>query len=350
MVKNLIMSLYIRTNGRGNAWPVPLGKDHSFYDKHNPEDLANASFSIIQNTNKKTVEKELLIDAGHGAIQYLITHGNRIPNAVFLTHPHIDHTLSVDWIVQSHWRQFGTKYPLYASPLCAEQTLQHFPQIASMVDFRFLLPAKPVKVREFSGMQVRFYPVFHGESAMGAGMLLFEYQSKKMLFTGDILIPLLRKVDYKYLQNCDVVYTDANNRYPYPNSNHWSILRPEMINEKPSEYLNAWLKSKGSKLNWLIRPNLPVKFNKTVHGYFDKFLKETYGGNQAVLSVFDFSKKINAKKVCLVHYSGGEDLKHYGKKILSAAELQNFVGEKANQLGLNTEFIVPEVGDMKRID
>lgn len=344
------MALYIRTNGRGNAWPVPLGKEHPFYDRKNIEDLANASFSIIQSPDKSTIEKELLIDAGHGAIQYLIGHGNRIPDAIFLTHPHIDHTLSIDWIIQSYRRQTGKKFPVYASPLCWEQTLTNFPQISQMVDFKPLFPAKPIQVAEFEGIQVRFYPVFHGESAAGAGMLLFEYQNKKMLFTGDILIPLLRKTDFEYLQNCDFVYTDANNRYPYPNSNHWSLIRPEMIGEEKSSYLNNWLQSKGKKFNWLVRPNLPLKFNKTIHGYFNKFLEEAYSGNELSLSVFDFAKQINAKKVFPVHYSGGEDFKHYGKEIFNTVELQNFVDEKAKQLGLESKFMIPKVGDWENIN
>ncbi|MCF6240048.1 MAG: MBL fold metallo-hydrolase [Bacteroidales bacterium] len=343
------MSVFIRTNGRGNAWPVPLGKEHPFYDKDNFEDLANASFSIIQSPDKTTIERELLIDAGHGAIHYLIKHGNRIPDAIFLTHPHIDHTLSIDWVVQSHWRQKGKKYSVYASPLCWEQTLKSFPQIEHMVEFKALLPAKTVQVAEFEGMQLRFYPVFHGESAAGAGMLLFEYRNKKILFTGDILLPLLRKADYSYLQNCDVVYTDANNRYPYPNSNHWSVLRPDLINEPPSKYLNDWLKSKGNKLNWLIRPNLPVKFNKTVHGYFNQFLSESYSGHELSLSVFDFVRKINAKKAFLVHYSGAEDYKYYEKNILNTQKLASFANEKALQIDLNTEFVVPKVGNLEHV-
>ena len=290
----------------------------------------------------------MLIDAGHGAIQYLIQHGNRIPDALFLTHPHIDHTLSIDWVIQSHWRQRGKKYPVYASPLCWKQTLMNFPQIAGMVEFKPLLPAKPVTIKEFDNMQVRFYPVFHGEHAAGAGMLLFEYQEKKVLFTGDVLIPLLRKKDYTYLQNCNLVYTDANNRYPYPNSNHWSIIRPELIGEEKSEYLSGWMKSKGNKYNWLVRPNLPVKFNKTTHNYFNQLLSELYSGEELCLSVFDFSKKINAQKVCLIHYSGGEDFKHYGKEILNSKALQSFVDEKAEKISLKTKFFVPETGNKQK--
>lgn len=340
----------IRTNGRGNAWPVPLGREHPFYDKDKFEDLANASFSIMGFAEDNKLQKELLIDAGHGAIQYLIKSGNRIPDAIFLTHPHIDHTLSIDWIIQSYRRQYNKKYPVYASPLCWEQTLASFPQIQNMVEFKPLLPGKTRKIDEFMNMDVTFYPVFHGDSAAGSGMLLFEYENnkdrKKALFTGDILLPLLRESDFEHLQNCDVVYSDANNRFPYPNSNHWSVLRPELIGEKKSELLNDWLKSKGNKINWLIRPNVPVKYSKTIHGFFEQFLKETYSGQQLVLSVFDLGKKISAHHIHLVHYSGAEDKKHYSKKILNTEELQTFVNKAATQLNLKSKFIVPHVGDM----
>ena len=35
---------FIRVNGVGNAWPVPLGTGHPFYDAGEPEQLANVSF------------------------------------------------------------------------------------------------------------------------------------------------------------------------------------------------------------------------------------------------------------------------------------------------------------------
>ena len=340
-------SIFIRTNGRGNAWPIPLGKQHPFYNKNHFEDLANASFSIIEYDQNNKINKELLIDAGHGTIQYLIKSNNRIPEAIFLTHPHIDHTLSIDWIVQSYWRQYKKKFPIYASQLCWEQTLGSFPQLKNMVKFNALLPGKAATINEFPGMKLSFLPVFHGESAVGAGMLLFEYkESRKALFTGDILIPLLRKSDILHLQNCDVVYTDSNNRYPYPNSNHWSICRPELINQNESELLKGWLQSRSNKTSWLIRPNLPIKFNKTIHGYFDVFLRESYSGQELILSIFDFSKAINPKKVHLVHYSGSEDNKHYGKEILNTVELENWANKKASQAMLKSKFIVPKTGNL----
>ena len=81
------MGIFIRTNGRGNAWPIQLGLDHPFYKK-TYEDIANASFSVIKSNSdkitKSSIEWELLIDEGHGAIQHLITNENRIPEALTL--------------------------------------------------------------------------------------------------------------------------------------------------------------------------------------------------------------------------------------------------------------------------
>ena len=99
---------YVRVNGVGNAWPVPLGMDHPFYDPKIPEQLANVSFSLIKtsggNPDSDNIDWEVLIDAGHGIVQYLIRNGNRLPDAVILTHAHLDHTLSLDWIIQSYHR------------------------------------------------------------------------------------------------------------------------------------------------------------------------------------------------------------------------------------------------------
>ena len=62
--------IIIRVNGTGNAWPVPLGSEHPFYNKENPEELANVSFSIIQSKtpeiSSSSIEWEVLVDAGHG--------------------------------------------------------------------------------------------------------------------------------------------------------------------------------------------------------------------------------------------------------------------------------------------
>ena len=240
------MSKYkIRTNGRGNAWPIILGKTHPLYDINNVDDYANSSFSIIKYNKQETIiEKELLVDAGHGVIQYLLKHNNRIPEAVVLTHPHIDHSLSLDWIAQSFFKTTNKKYPLYASKMCWDLSLQFFPHLKNIVQFKELLPGKQITIEELTDLKLTFYPVFHGESALGAGMLYFELPEnnsfRNAIFTGDLLCPLLRKKDYEVLQGCEVVYADANNRYPYPNSNHWSIINDYTDNRRNDVATQKW--------------------------------------------------------------------------------------------------------------
>ena len=336
------MSKYkIRTNGRGNAWPILLGETHNLYDINNVDDYANASFSIIKyNNSESEIEKELLIDAGHGAIQYLLKNNNRIPDAIALTHPHIDHSLSVDWIVQSYYKTTKKKYPLYASKMCWDLSLQFFPHLKNLVNFKEILLGKQIIINELDDLKLTFYPVFHGESALGAGMLYFEFPEynsfNKALFTGDLLCPLLRKKDYETLNNCDVIYADSNNRFPYPNSNHWSVSSDDKNN-----IFRNWKKAK-LRLSYLIRPNLPVKFNKHIHNYFEQIIKED---EKLCFSIFEFANKINAKNINLIHYSGYEDKKHYKKEILTEIELTKWTNKKAQKQNINCKLFVPKVGD-----
>ncbi len=129
---------FVRVNGVGNAWPVPLGTDHPFYDPGDPEQLANVSFSLIKtrigNPTPESIEWEILIDAGHGIVQYLIRHGNRFPDAAVLTHAHLDHTLSLDWIIQSYYRHHRKekKFPLYSSRTGWDFVSASFPQLPAL--------------------------------------------------------------------------------------------------------------------------------------------------------------------------------------------------------------------------
>ncbi len=340
--------LTIRTNGRGNAWPIPLGQEHPFYDKSNPQDLANASYSILKKKGN-VVEKEVLIDAGHGLVPFLIQQQNRIPDAILLTHPHIDHTLSVDWLVQSHYRFTKTKYPIYASKMCWERVLQSFPQLEKIVNFHELLPASELEIKEFPNLSVTFYPVFHGESAPGAGMLLFKYPNgksfSKTLFTGDVLCPLLREKDYEELIDCEVVYVDSNNRFPYPATNHWSIAKFEYFDKPASVIFTDWYNEKGNNLNWLCRPNTPINFKQEIHNYFNDFIIEQLVQNTIPYTIFDFAKMIKPKNINLVHYSGKQDEQFNENEILNEQELENWANESAQKIGLSSKFIVPQVGD-----
>ncbi len=135
-------SLQIRFNGTGNAWPVLLGTDHPAYNRKNSSEMANTSISVLLK-EADDLQFELLLDAGHGAIQSLLENENRIPDLLVLSHPHLDHTLSADWIIQSYVRTGkGLKYPVYATRPCYDFFIQSYPHLEDMVEFRELVFGK----------------------------------------------------------------------------------------------------------------------------------------------------------------------------------------------------------------
>ena len=160
--------------------------------------MANASFSILGLKGDEIVtdpiQWSLLIDAGHGAVQQIIKNENRIPEAILLTHHHLDHTLGIDWVIQSFWFKHDKqkKYPVYASALCWEHTVAAYPHLQNMVELVELTPGKTIKIKEVNGVKVTAYPVCHGPRAFGAMMLVLNFENgKKVIFTGDCLCPLL---------------------------------------------------------------------------------------------------------------------------------------------------------------
>lgn len=344
--------IQVRINGRGNAWPVIVGQVHPFYNSQNIEDLANASCSVVyshkENPKVNEIKWELMIDAGHGATQFLIKNSNRIPEALFLTHPHIDHILGIDWIIQSYYKTYKQKYPVYATKLCYERTLTSFPHLKEFIDFKELVPFKKSTVNEVNNVSVTPYPVYHGQSAVGAVMLLFnienETKQSKVLFTGDILCPLLRKQDFNDLIDIDLIVADANNRFPYPKSNHWSVLKG-IFNEE-SNLLNKFKDE--ITLGMLLYPhihNSSVNYCKC----FDYFFNQEIKIESLFFSIIGFIQKINPKAVALIHYSGDEDEKYYKENRLKQVDLEKWLLDTIRDNGIKSSFLVPYVGQHIKI-
>lgn len=340
-------SVKVRINGRGNAWPVILSQDHPFYDRTNLEDLANASCSIIKSDKKqptkKDIEWDLMIDAGHGSVQYLLKNCNRIPEALFLTHPHIDHTLGLDWIVQSYYKLHKKAYPVYATILCWEKVKASFPHLEDMVEFKELVPYQKISVNEVVGVDLIPYPVYHGKSAEGACMLFFsiidDNNLRKILFTGDILCPLLREEDYSTISNIDLLVTDANNRFPYPKSNHWSIF--SSINNETSIFLKSFINE--SAIGLMLYPHLNKRISENYCRCFDYFLNKEIKINNFPYTISAFVELIQPKSLALIHYSGGEDKKYYSEKELNDTELKDWVAIELKKMNIETDILVPYV-------
>jgi glyoxylase-like metal-dependent hydrolase (beta-lactamase superfamily II) len=343
-----IKSKYVvRVNGRGNAWPIPLGETHPFYDISNYEDFANASFSIIKYSGKnyiqENIEWEVLIDAGHGAVQYLLKNSNRIPEAIFLTHPHIDHTLGIDWIIQSHYRKHKTKYTIYSTLYCWETVKQSFPHLIDMVDFYELIYGESTVL--FDELKLTCFPAYHGHFAFGSSILLFALNNKKIMFTGDILLPMLLKRDLKIIHDVDLLVADANNRFPYPKSNHWSITNSNDL-KFDDKYYETWFNELTSLE--MIAPHNHKMSSKGIISYLNAWHSE-FSKNNLVTNIYDFTSILNASNVWLVHYSGKEDEKHHNHKILNDRELTNWVNNNKPSMLNNTFFNAVKSGNTYHI-
>ena len=335
-------NLEILVHGRGNAWPVPLGEEHPFYNREDPRDLSNASFSL-QLRDRERLLSSVLIDAGHGTVQSLLAGDNRIPDCLCLTHGHLDHTLSVDWVVQSFWRKHGKerRYPIYATLPVYDFLIKSYPHLVDLTEHWELEFGKPVYPDNVMPFQLTPFPAYHGQRALGASMLLFEYKGCKVLFTGDILAPLLRKEDYAHLAGIDLLVVDSNNRFPWPRTNHWSFAGSPSEPMSRSEILESF----AAELSWkqLMAPYLQEGVNSK-NREFLSLLQLEWEREQLPLTILEFMEQVRPKKVMLVHYSGAEDRKYNGEEILSAPDLHAWASDTVRQTGISGEIVVPESG------
>ncbi|MBE9512122.1 MAG: MBL fold metallo-hydrolase [Bacteroidetes bacterium] len=337
----------IRINGRGNAWPLPLGQDHPMYQRGKKPDYANASFSLMSLNQDKTrteVNWELLIDAGHGTIPMLLKTHNRIPEAIVLTHPHFDHFVGVDWVAQSYYRfKNKQRYPLYATQLCWETLVSSLPHLEKIIEFKCLDYGFSRIPDEIPGVELTAYPVYHGTSAYGAAMIVAGVKNagnkkQKIIFSGDLLCPLIRETNYARLQGAKYLFADANNRFPYPRTNHWSLVR-----EGYNDYLSPWIK--GITMEDLFLPHLSNDKNTVLPEYLKLLTKDGCRPKDMYWSLLEWVKRLSPEKTLLVHYSGREDEKYHDKSLMDGPQLEAWAKQQAVVKGIHCEFAVPETGD-----
>lgn len=334
--------LDIVVHGRGNAWPVPLGEDHPFYNRKDPADLSNASYSL-ELRSPDNLLSSVLIDAGHGTVQSLLGGVNTIPACICLTHGHLDHTLSVDWVVQSYWRKHGKEkpYPIYSSLPVYRFMIRSFPHLEELTEHRELEFGQTVAPGTEMPFRLTCFPVYHGQSAVGASMFLFEYGRKKIVFTGDILVPLLKRKDYDRLTEADLLVVDTNNRFPWPRTNHWSFAGSCFDPLKRNHLLESYAED----LRWeqAAAPHLVEGISKLNLAYLSGVEKE-WKATDAPLSILEFIKLVRPKQTMLVHYSGTEDRKYNGEEILSGTGLQEWTSETLRRAGIPGNILVPSSG------
>lgn len=337
----------IRINGRGNAWPIPLGQQHPLYSLTPEPDYANASFSLMsldQVESRTEVNWELLIDAGHGSIPMLLKTHNRVPEAIVLTHPHFDHFIGVDWVAQSHYRfKNKQRYPLYATSLCWETLVSSLPHLEKIIEFKCLDYGHSRITDEIPGVELTAYPVYHGTSAYGAAMIVADVMNagntkQKIIFSGDLLSPLIRETDYAHLQGAKYLFADANNRFPYPRTNHWSL-----VPESSEDFLDAWLKN--ITIKDLFLPHLNNDKDPVLPEYLELLMKDGCRTKDLYWSLLEWIKRFSPEKTLLVHYSGREDEKYHDEPLIDGPQLEAWTKQRAIAKGIHCEFSVPKTGD-----
>lgn len=338
----------IRINGRAPAWPVLLGEEHPFYDIKNPDELGSVSYSLLafDSVDEEKIQWEILIDAGHNTVPFLLKHGNRLPEAIMLTHAHPDHILGVDWIVQSWYRKKSEAYPIYCSVGVLNMLLNNYPHLTGLIKHIELFPGEQTGIGEADDLLVTAYPVYHGIGAIGASMLLFEQISMKqlVLFTGDMLCPLLRKKDIPVICKTKKIFVDTNNRFPDPESNHISFAGKLPGRSEVTVKLKNWFST--MYIEDLLVPHKSSADAKNYKDYFEEFLCDWEKIAEIPHTTVDFLSLIPIPEVYLIHYWGWYDRNNYGEELLDENSFRDWIKETADSSGLDEiKFYVSKVGE-----
>jgi hypothetical protein len=283
--------------------------------------------------------------------------GNRLPDYVAFTHPHLDHTGGLDTLVIDNRRHFSEQQRqlpdrlrvLMTEPCWRELTKPgRFDYLERDMDWRVLRPGQP-RVIEGTPFTMRAFPVYHGEYAPGASIFAVECQGAKAIFSWDLLCPLLRQRDLDYLSNADVLYVDCNTRHPWPRSGHWS-LSPNGPNGAAASALLDWTTSHRGAPWFLSRPHLQVGPDDITASYIDEFLREQYDVSTLYWSICEFAQRVRPRKIMLVHFSGWEDAQHYGIRLPSDKALLRWAQRVGQGFGIDPAvWGVPLPGDLLRL-
>ncbi len=334
--------MQLRFNGTAPAWPHLLGTMHPFYPVDEPAFMGSASYSVLENNNGSGWE--ILIDAGHNTLPFLLQNRNRIPDVVMLTHAHPDHILGIDWVVQSNRFKHPEKLlPLYCTRLVFDRFMQIYGHCGEYVEFRELFYGQSFSIAETPGVEITAYPVFHGAGGAGAvGFFIRNTDPKQqsVLLTGDLLCPLFRKADYELLQHASALVVDTNNLLPCPASNHISLAATIPGDEEKEPLLQRWFQT----VSWKDYLQAHNSGNEGNTSYFDTLQHDFTEPAQLPHTIMELLKWLPIPEVHLVHYFGKYDELYYNRGLLTREELVALANETAGVEKIRTRFRVPVVG------
>ena len=152
------------------------------------------------------------------------------------------------------------------------------------------------------------------------------------------------------------MFADANTRYPWPESGHWSITTsdPDPRRTGDSTRLTDW-KSEHADPEHLLSLH-----RQTTHPRIVEYL-ERHPPDTGLMSwsILDFAKLVKPEAIQLVHYSGWEDARYRTAKgyedaelevdILQDGDLASWARRQSTAFGVNADVGVPRPGDLFRL-
>lgn len=279
----------IRINGRQAAYLSYHGSStaRDRVLRQDPYRSANTSASVLlRDPQSGRILLHLLFDVGLGVVNSLeagsLETGAADVDALFLTHPHLDHYAELDRLahgLRGAHRARGDKdfkLPVYCTAPCAERVLGPngaFYWVAAQDGPAFHHPVIPCEPVEFSagGETLRVTPVsvYHGPFAQGAVVYVVQGCGKKVIFGWDLLrlveapeqpleheramfVTALPVAQADLVRDADVVFLDATTWHPRPQMGHISILEGLALSQKWQTRRLYWVHYSGNE-DWTVR-------------------------------------------------------------------------------------------------
>lgn len=284
--------LVVRVNGHQAAYMSYYGRDtlRDRYLRHDAYRQANTSCSVsLRDPTDGTILLHLLFDAGLGTVNSLEaaragTGVAGIADALFLTHPHLDHYAALDRLAHglrgAHELrgEKGWALPLYCTTPCAERVIGRsgaFPWLAvpdGPVRHHPVTPCVPVafEVDGQAVLTVTPVSVYHGPFAPGAVIYVVETADRKVILAWDLLrlveapeqpseterrmfVTALLPEHAGLVRDADVLFLDSCTWNPRPSQGHISIREGLALARAWRPRRLYWIHYSGSE-----RPEPPV--------------------------------------------------------------------------------------------
>lgn len=255
--------LVVRVNGHHHAFQSELGRDtaRDRVLRADPFRAANTSCSVLlRDAESGQIALHLLFDVGLGVVNRLLEWaargGPQRVDAVFLTHPHLDHYAELDRLANSLQRARRLqgdepwRLPVYCTAPCAAQAFGERGAFAWLavsgrhgrITHRPVMPCQPVRF-SVEGEVVTVTPVsvYHGPTAPEAVIYVVEGAGRKVIFAWDVLrvveepaepseaeraahVTALPLAQAGLVRGVDLLFLDANTWLPHPSTGHLSIV------------------------------------------------------------------------------------------------------------------------------